>query len=494
MASVAIDLGATSGRIVLGKYTGSSIQMTEIHRFRNDIIKVGGRSYWDLWGLWKEILAGLRKAAASDETIESVGVDTWGVDFVLLGKDGHILSQPRSYRDDYTVGVPDKFFESIPRESLYRKTGIQIMNFNTVFQIFAMHKERNSALEAAGGLLFMPDAINYMLSGERVCEYTALSTSALMNPETRDLDDDILAAAGVSRSLFGRMVMPGEVIGTLTDEVAEETGLGKIPVVAVAGHDTGSAVAAVPASDENFAYLSSGTWSLMGVEVPSPIVTDDSFAMNFTNEGGAEGNIRFLKNITGMWLLERCRAAWKDESREYTYPQIVSMLDDAEPFRSVIDPDDESFANPDDMPAAIRVYCAGHNEPEPSTDAEFIRCIFESLALKYRIVLTRLRDLSGKDIERLHVIGGGSLNVSLNQMIADSLGIPVVAGPAEATTAGNLMAQFVGLGLSESMSGMRGALASDPSLRTFRPVSTEIWDNAYERFLSITKTNTKQTI
>lgn len=494
MASVAIDLGATSGRIVLGKYTGSSIQMTEIHRFRNDIIKVGGRSYWDLWGLWKEILAGLRKAAASGETIESVGVDTWGVDFVLLGKDGHILSQPRSYRDDYTVGVPDKFFESIPRESLYRRTGIQIMNFNTVFQIFAMRQERNSALEAASGLLFMPDAINYMLSGERVCEYTALSTSALMNPETRDFDDEVLEAAGVSRGLFGRMVMPGEVIGTLTDEVAEETGLGKIPVVAVAGHDTGSAVAAVPASDENFAYLSSGTWSLMGVEVPSPIVTDDSFAMNFTNEGGAEGNIRFLKNITGMWLLERCRAAWKDEGREYTYPQIVSMLDDAEPFRSVIDPDDASFANPDDMPAAIRVYCSGHSEPEPSTDAEFIRCIFESLALKYRIVLTRLRDLSRKDIERLHVIGGGSLNVSLNQMIADSLGISVVAGPAEATTAGNLMAQFVGLGLSESMSGMRGALASDPSLRTFRPVSTEIWDNAYERFLSITKTNTKQTI
>ena len=494
MASVAIDLGATSGRIVLGKYTGSSIQMTEIHRFRNDIIKVGGRSYWDLWGLWKEILAGLRKAAASGETIESVGVDTWGVDFVLLGKDGHILSQPRSYRDDYTVGVPDKFFESIPRESLYRRTGIQIMNFNTVFQIFAMRQERNSALEAASGLLFMPDAINYMLSGERVCEYTALSTSALMNPETRDFDDEVLEAAGVSRGLFGRMVMPGEVIGTLTDEVAEETGLGKIPVVAVAGHDTGSAVAVVPASDENFAYLSSGTWSLMGVEVPSPIVTDDSFAMNFTNEGGAEGNIRFLKNITGMWLLERCRAAWKDEGREYTYPQIVSMLDDAEPFRSVIDPDDASFANPDDMPAAIRVYCAGHSEPEPSTDAEFIRCIFESLALKYRIVLTRLRDLSRKDIERLNVIGGGSLNVSLNQMIADSLGISVVAGPAEATTAGNLMAQFVGLGLSESMSGMRGALASDPSLRTFRPVSTEIWDNAYERFLSITKTNTKQTI
>ena len=490
MASVAIDLGATSGRIVLGKYTGGSIQMTEIHRFSNNIIKIAGRSYWDLWGLWNEILAGLRKAAASGETIESVGVDTWGVDFVLLGKDGHILSQPRSYRDDYTVGAPDRFFGIIPRKELYRKTGIQIMNFNTVFQLFAMRQENNSSLEAADGLLFMPDAINYLLSGERVCEYTALSTSALMNPETRDLDDDILAAAGVSRSLFGRMVMPGEVIGTLTDEVAAETGLGKIPVVAVAGHDTGSAVAAVPASDENFAYLSSGTWSLMGVETASPIVTEQSFEQNFTNEGGAEGNIRFLKNITGMWLLERCRAAWKDEGREYTYPQIVSMLKEAESFRSVIDPDDAAFANPDNMPAAIREYCTSHNEPAPSTDAEFIRCIFESLALKYRIVLTRLRDLSGKDIDRLHIIGGGSLNDTLNQMVADSLGIPVIVGPAEATTAGNLMAQFVGLGLSESMSGTRSALASDPSLRTFHPASTEIWDNAFERFVEII--NTKQ--
>ena len=494
MASVAIDLGATSGRIVLGKYTGSVIQMTELHRFKNSIIKVSGRSYWNLWELWNEILAGLRKAAASGETIESVGVDTWGVDFVLLGRDGHFLAQPRSYRDGYTVGIPEKFFSIIPRRELYRRTGIQMMNFNTVFQLFAMRQEKNSSLEAADGLLFMPDAISYMLSGERVCEYTALSTSALMNPGTKDFDYGVLAAAGVSRSLFGRKAMPGDIIGTLTDEVVAETGLGKIPVIAVAGHDTGSAVAAVPASDENFAYLSSGTWSLMGVETASPIVTDRSFELNFTNEGGAEGNIRFLKNITGMWLLERCRAEWKNEGREYTYSQIVSMMDAVEPFRSAIDPDDAAFANPDNMPAAIRGYCLSHNEPAPSTDAEFIRCIFESLALKYRIALLHLRELTGKDIRRLHVIGGGSLNSTLNQMIADSLDIPVVAGPAEATTAGNLMAQFVGLGQSESMSRMRDTLASDASLHTFLPGGTDIWENAYERFLNITDINTKQTI
>lgn len=491
MASVAIDLGATSGRVVLGKYAEDGIQMSEIHRFQNNIIKVNGRSYWDLLGLWHEILTGLRKASASGEKIESVGVDTWGVDFVLLGKDGHFLSQPRSYRDSYTCGVPEKFFHKIPKETLYKKTGIQIMDFNTVFQLYAMQQEGNSSLSAADKLLFVPDAITWMLSGNQVCEYTILSTSALMNPETHDFDDDVLSAAGLSRDLFGKIVMPGEIVGMLTDEVAAETGLGKIPVIAVAGHDTGSAVAAVPATDDHFAYLSSGTWSLMGIEVPSPIVTEKSFEMNFTNEGGAEGNIRFLKNITGMWLLERCRAAWEKEGRKYTYPQIVSMMEGVEPFRCFIDPDDPAFANPDDMPTAIREYCSEHGEVPPSGDAEFIRCIFESLALKYRLVLKHLRELSGKDIERLHVIGGGSLNAALDQMIADSLGIPVIAGPAEATTAGNLMAQFVGLGFADSMSGMRKALASDSSLRRFEPVNKEIWDAAYQRFLRITKDITR---
>lgn len=487
MASIAIDLGATSGRVVLGRLAGDGIQMTEIHRFPNSIIKMSGRSCWDLWGLWSEILTGLRKAAASGETIDSVGVDTWGVDFVLLGKDGHVLAQPRSYRDSYTAGAPEKFFALMPRKTLYDRTGIQIMDFNTVFQLFAMREEHNSALEAAAGLLFMPDAISFLLSGEKVCEYTILSTSGLMDPRTHDLDDDILAAAGVSRGLFGRTVMPGEVIGTLTDEVAAQTGLGKIPVIAVAGHDTGSAVAAVPAVDDDFAYLSSGTWSLMGVETAGPVITEKSFDMNFTNEGGAEGNIRLLKNITGMWLLERCRASWKAEGRTYTYPQLVFMMESVTPFRSLIDPDDPSFANPDDMPAAIGEYCRSHGEPVPSSDAEYVRCIFESLALKYRVVLGRLRELSGKDIGRLHVIGGGSLNSALDQMIADSLGMQVVAGPAEATTAGNLMAQFVGLGFADSISGMRGALASDPSLRRFEPGDTAAWDEAYARFTALLK-------
>lgn len=485
MASIAIDLGATSGRIVLGKYTGDGIQMTEIHRFPNRITEVSGRFYWDLWALWEEILTGLKKAASSGEKIESVGVDTWGVDFVLLGKDGHILSQPRSYRDPYTSGIPEIFFGLIPREELYSRTGIQIMDFNTVFQLFAMRQERNSALEAAEGLLFIPDAISFLLSGEKVCEYTILSTSALMNPRTHDFDDRILEAAGVSRSLFGRSVMPGEVIGTLTDEVSRKTGLEKIPVVAVAGHDTGSAVAAVPAEDGDFAYLSSGTWSLLGVESDAPVVTEKSFGMNFTNEGGAEGNIRLLKNITGMWILERCRASWKAEGREYTYPQIAGMLEGAPHFTSLIDPDDPSFANPSDMPAAIREYCSLHNCPVPSSDEEMVRCIFESLALKYRFVLGRLKELSGKDIKRLHVIGGGSMNAALNQMVADSLGIPVVAGPAEATTAGNLMAQFVALGYSDTISGMRSALASDPSLRRFSPRDTALWDSAYARYVSL---------
>ncbi len=517
MASIAIDLGATSGRAVLGRFKGESIETVEVHRFPNHIVRERGRYCWDLLSLWREILEGLRKAAVAAETrgekIETIGVDTWGVDFVLLGSDGHILGEPRSYRDPYTAGIPAEFFEIIPREDLYRRTGIQIMDFNSVFQLYAQRKEGNSALKAAEGLLFIPDAVSYLLCGERVCEYTILSTSALMNPATRDFDDAVLEAAGVSRSLFGRRVMPGEVIGEITPEVAAETGLPMgVKVVAVAGHDTGSAVAAVPAEDGDFAYLSSGTWSLMGVETPGPIVTGESFEMNFTNEGGAEGNIRFLKNITGMWLLERCREAWKKEGREYGYGEIASMLQgcaDAESlgadgveaevcdsalrqaqslpslFKSLIDPDDPLFANPEDMPRAIREYCAAHSESVPESDEEVVRCIFSSLALKYRLVLSRLGKLSGKNIRRLNVIGGGSRNEALNQMIASSIGLEVVAGPSEATTVGNLMAQFVALGLAPSMSSMRAALAADPALRRFYPRDRALWDAAYERYLKV---------
>ena len=489
MASIAIDLGATSGRAVLGRFKGESIETVEVHRFPNHIVRERGRYCWDLLSLWREILEGLRKAAvaaqARGEKIETVGVDTWGVDFVLLGSDGHILGEPRSYRDPYTALIPAEFFEIIPREDLYRRTGIQIMAFNSVFQLYAQRKEGNSALKAAEGLLFIPDAVSYLLCGERVCEYTILSTSALMNPATRDFDDGVLEAAGVRRSLFGRRVMPGEVIGEITPEVAAETGLpGGVKVVAVAGHDTGSAVAAVPAEDGDFAYLSSGTWSLMGVETPGPIVTRESFEMNFTNEGGAEGNIRFLKNITGMWLLERCREAWKKEGREYGYGEIASMLQDIN-FRSLIDPDDPGFANPEDMPRAIREYCAAHSEAVPESDSEVVRCIFSSLALKYRLVLSRLGKLSGKNIRRLNVIGGGSRNEALSQMIASSIGLEVVAGPAEATTVGNLMAQFVALGLAPSMSSMRAALAADPALRRFYPRDKALWDAAYERYLKV---------
>lgn len=489
MASIAIDLGATSGRAVLGRFKGESIETVEVHRFPNHIVRERGRYCWDLLSLWREILEGLRKAAvaaeARGEKIETIGVDTWGVDFVLLGSDGHFLGEPRSYRDPYTALIPAEFFEIIPREDLYRRTGIQIMDFNSVFQLYAQRKEGNSALKAAEGLLFIPDAVSYLLCGERVCEYTILSTSALMNPATRDFDDGVLAAAGVSRSLFGRQVMPGEVIGEITPEVAAETGLpGGVKVVAVAGHDTGSAVAAVPAEDGDFAYLSSGTWSLMGVETPGPIVTRESFEMNFTNEGGAEGNIRFLKNITGMWLLERCREAWKKEGREYGYGEIASMLQDIN-FRSLIDPDDPGFANPEDMPRAIREYCAAHSESVPESDSEVVRCIFSSLALKYRLVLSRLGKLSGKNIRRLNVIGGGSRNEALSQMIASSIGLEVVAGPAEATTVGNLMAQFVALGLAPSMSSMRAALAADPALRRFYPRDKALWDAAYERYLKV---------
>ena len=322
---IGVDLGATSGRVILARAGGDRLRMEELHRFPNRMREIDGRFYWDIHALYEEILRGLSVAGGRGERIDSIGIDTWGVDFACVDPDGDLLGLPRAYRDPYTDGVPEEFFRTVPRESVYAKTGIQVMNFNSLYQLYALNREHNPALAAAEHVLFMPDALSYLLTGEQVCEYTILSTSQLMNPRTRELDGELLRAAGVDASLFARRVMPGERVGVLRDEVARRTGLGRVEVFAVAGHDTASAIAAVPAADERFAYLSSGTWSLMGIELPAPVITEESCAMNFTNEGGVDGTTRFLKNITGMWLLEECRRIWAKEGRTYTYAEIMAM-------------------------------------------------------------------------------------------------------------------------------------------------------------------------
>lgn len=466
---VGVDLGATSGRVILATLCGDGIALEVLHRFPNRLLSIGGKYYWNIYSLYEEILHGLTLAGQRRLRVDSIGIDTWGVDMACVAADGTLAGLPRAYRDPYTNGVPEEFFRKIPRQEVYRRTGIQIMNFNSLFQLRAARGEGMSALENAASVLFMPDALSYLLTGEKVCEYTILSTSQFMEPRTREIDGALLREAGVDPALFPRVVMPGRRIGVLCDAVARQTGLGAVPVVAVAGHDTASAVAAVPARNSRFAYLSSGTWSLMGIEVPEPIITEESYAMNFTNEGGVDGTTRFLKNITGMWLLEECRRIWAKEGRTYTYAEIMAMAAAAEPGRTRIDPDDEAFAHPADMPAAIRDWCRGRGKVPPADDAALVRCIFESLAARYGEVLGNLRGVAPFAIERLHVIGGGAQNDLLNQLTADACGIPVVAGPSEATAIGNVMVQARALGLVGSLARMRDYIRRSVEVREFLP-------------------------
>ncbi len=468
---LAFDIGATSGRGVIGSLDNGRFGMKEIYRFPNAIMELHGKYYWDVYQLYAAMKETLRLCAQQNIAIDSIGIDTWGVDFGYIGKDGTLLGLPRAYRDPYTEGASEEFFQRIPREELYRLTGIEIMNINSLFQLFRAKKEHFAPLEAAEEILFMPDLLSYLLTGNRVCEYTEASTSQLLNPVTKQVEPSLLEAAGVSPSLVRPLVMPGTFIGTLTDALANETGVGKVPVIAVAGHDTASAVTAVPATNPNFAYLSSGTWSLLGIETDVPIITEESFRNNFTNEGGVEGTTRFLKNITGMWLLEQCRKEWEREGRSYTYPQIVEMAEGAAAFSSLINPDEACFANPQSMTKAIHTYCKQTNQAIPATDAECVRCIFRSLANRYKEMLALLQEMAPFPIERLHVIGGGSKNSLLNQFTADATGIPVVAGPSEATAIGNCLIQAKAAGLVTDRWEIRRIIANSFTLESFFPRS-----------------------
>lgn len=478
----AFDLGATSGRSILAGLSGNKIELEVLNRFPNKIVQVHTKYYWDIYALYGALKDGLKLAASRNITIEAIGIDTWGVDFVCLGQDGELLGQPRSYRDPYTAGVPEECFKVLSKKEIYELTGIQIMDFNTIFQLYAAKKENSSVLNAAADILFIPDALAYMLTGNKVCEYTIASTSQLLNPQTRNFDDRLFETIGVDRSLMQPIVQPGDTVGYLTDAVAKECGLGKIPVIAVTGHDTASAVVAVAAENRNFAYLSSGTWSLMGIEVEEPIITDQSFEMNFTNEGGIEGTTRFLKNITGMWLLEQCCKEWASAGKRYTYAEMVELAESVKGFQSLIDPDHPSFANPQSMTAAIVHFCRRTDQHIPVSDGEFVRCIFESLALKYRHVLECLQEMAPFSIDRLHVIGGGSQNNMLNQMTADSIGMPVAAGPSEATAIGNVVVQAMGVGIAGSLCQMRDIVRNSVSLKEFQPHDTWLWNDVYKRF------------
>ena len=482
----AVDLGATSGRTIIGSLKDDKILLEEVTRFPNNLIEQGGHFYWDIYALYFEVIRGLKEVARRGLEITSIGIDTWGVDFVFIGEDGAILRNPRAYRDPITFDAMDDYLKHvISRREVYDVTGIQLMNFNSIFQLYAMRREQNSALEHAQKILFVPDALSWMLTGNEVCEYTIASTSELLDPRTKQLDERLLHSLGLSRGKFGKMVNPGTMIGTLTDEVQQMTGLGAIPVYAVGGHDTASAVAAVPAKDEKFAYLSSGTWSLMGIETKDAIINELSYERNFTNEGGIEGTTRFLKNICGMWLYERCRKEWPEEVRRLSHPELQGSAMDVEPFRSIINPDDELFANPPSMLEAIQTYCRNTNQTVPETPAEICRCIFDSLALRYRQVFAWLKEFASFDLNVLHIIGGGSLNKYLNQFTADALGVEVLAGPQECTAIGNMMMQAKAAGLVSDIWEMRRIIADSVELVKYEPKDKVVWDAAYKKYLEI---------
>lgn len=482
---LAFDLGATSGRAVVGEAEGVKFVTREIHRFPNTLFRLHGKYYWNIYALYEALKDSLALCAQQGIRLDSVGIDAWGVDFGYIGSDGSLLGMPRAYRDPYTRQAPEMFFRLVPQEELYQKTGIQILNFNSLFQLFSAHRNDFAPLKAAEEILFIPDLLSYLLTGVRVCEYTAASTSQLLNPVTKQFDYSLLEAGGVKSALLRPVVMPGTTIGTLTEEVAEETRAGRIPVIAVAGHDTASAVVAIPAENRNFAYLSSGTWSLMGIETEEPIISPASFHHNFTNEGGIEGTTRFLKNITGLWLLEECRKEWKQAGWTYTYPEIVQLAQQAPPFACLVDPDDPCFAHPSSMLRAIASYCEETGQPVPTSEGGFIRCIFESLALRYSEVMGVLKKMAPFPLDRLHVIGGGSRNRLLNQFTADATGMPVIAGPSEATALGNCMVQARAAGLVADRWEMRRLIAASVATETFLPRKKVGWKEAYARYSRI---------
>jgi len=482
---LAFDLGAGSGRAIMGRLFGDRIEIGELARFDNEALKLNGHIYWNPYGLYSEMLKALSACSNECETIpESVGIDTWGVDFALLAKDGSILGLPFTYRDPRTDGAPESFFARMPRERLYELSGSQILQLNTVFQLEAMRRDDSPLLKIASELLFMPDLFIYLLTGERVSEFTFATTSQLFNPRRGGWEPEIFETLGIDISLMREIVMPGRRVGRLLPHIGRACGMGGLPVVAVASHDTASAIAAVPAEGDDWAFISSGTWSLMGFESDAPIINEATRRYNFTNEGGASGGFRVLKNITGLWLWQQCMTVWRKQA-DIGYNHLTLLAERTETFRTLIDPDSPDFTAPDDMPQAIARYARRTGQRVPEEPGQIARACIESLALKYRMVLGQLNELRGRPIKRIHIIGGGAQNPLLCQMCADACGVEVWAGPVEATAVGNLLVQALSSGAIEDHAHLRRVVANSFEPRLYEPHPDAAWDAAYERFMML---------
>ena len=482
---LAFDLGAESGRGLVGAFDGERLGLDVVHRFANGAVQTLDTLHWDVLRLWSEMLAGLRKAGAEHRDLASVGIDTWGVDFALLGRGGALLGNPRHYRDPHTEGTMEAAFELVPRAEIFRQTGIQFMRFNSLFQLLALKRDSSPLVDAAETMLFIPDLFHYWLTGIKANEYTDASTSQLIDAHTRGWSIDLVRRFGFPDRILGTLVPPGTVLGPLRPSVATQVGVAGLPVIAPATHDTAAAVAAVPATGDSWAYISSGTWSLMGVETRQPLTDDRALRVNFTNEGGVGGTIRLLKNIMGLWLVQECRRAWQHAGKDYSYEELMRRAESARPFLSVVDPDDATFLLPASMPAAIADCCRKTRQEVPEEPGAVVRCALEALALRYRYVLERLEELVGKRLGAIHVVGGGSQNTLLCQLTADACNRPVVAGPVEATAIGNVLVQMIGLRMIGSLAEGRAIVRRSFDVKTYEPVQPDRWLAPYERFLSL---------
>jgi rhamnulokinase len=488
---LAVDLGASSGRVVAGLFDGRRLTLEDGHRFENGGLPLANSLHWDVLGLWSNITQGLRAAAAKyGDRVASIGVDTWGVDFGLLGRNDELLGNPYHYRDARTVGMMERAFAIVPREEIFAETGLQFMEFNTLYQLVAMKLANSSLLAAAQSFLMMPDLFHWLMTGVKGNEYTDLSTSQFYNPRTQDFSRKLLDRFGIPTQMFGPIMQPGTRLGKLRHAVADETGLKNCEVILPGTHDTASAVMAVPAASQpgakpDWCYISSGTWSLMGVETPQPIITDRCRELNFTNEGGVGGTTRVLKNITGLWMLEQCRRKWKQDGSDLGWTELVARAEAARPLASLVNPDAACFVAPKDMPQAIRDYCRDTQQPVPQNEGELIRTALESLALRYRMVLGMLEELVGNRIDTIHIVGGGTQNKLLNQMAADACNRRVVAGPVEATAIGNVMLQAVALGEVASIAQAREIIRASFTVEEYQPRQPELWDAAAARFAKL---------
>lgn len=483
---LAFDLGAESGRAILGKFDGRRIELTDVHRFPNTPVPLPDGLHWNILGLWSEIRAGLAKAVEmSSASLAGVGLDTWGVDFGLLDQRGALLGNPYHYRDNRTDGMVEAAFQRVPREEIFAQTGIQFMQLNTLYQLFAMAQGNSPQLELAATFLTIPDLLNYWLTGRKVCEFSNATTTQCYDPRRKAWAHPLLVRLGIPTHIFPEIVPPGTRLGNLRAAVAEEAGIAALPVIAPACHDTGSAVAAVPAQPgkQNYAWISSGTWSIMGVSVPDPVVTPESLACTMTNEGGVNNTFRLSKNIMGLWPVQEARRTWARQGQQFSYDDLTRLAAQAAPLRSIIDLDHDDFLKPGDMPSRARDFCARTGQTEPETSGEVIRCLLEGLALKYRWVLERLEALLGSRLDTIHIVGGGTQNKLLSQFAADATQRQVITGPVEATAIGNLLTQAIALGQIGSFDEAAEVVRRSFEVQTFdpNPAAAPAWDDAYAK-------------